>query len=265
MELATRDELRENVNALVGLERLHQSHDEGMLLCFKQLALTLDLYGDLPVALPDSLQRVPHSCLLVHDQPDHPCRPGTDHFHRLQVLHAEARVLQADSVHQLLLHLACHDGRKCGLLDGPKFRLWGCDLHGGSAGLVEKKGPLAEVGVLGHCTDELAIDLHVHITARNDKEGGPDLPLLDHMRTFPVALQDKGLNQLVDLLAGEMTENMHLLCDDELAGQIGGLLGIADGCQPQLFQGFQQAILGEVPDARAARSGDEVPDLRLGL
>mmetsp|Transcript_100487 Transcript_100487/g.319209 ORF Transcript_100487/g.319209 Transcript_100487/m.319209 type:complete len:351 (-) Transcript_100487:1771-2823(-) len=171
VELTAGDKLREDVHALRGLKRVHQRHNEWVVGFLQKITLSLDLVWDLAILLHHTLQSIPHLRLLVPDEAHNTCCSSTDDLDVLEVLERDARVLQPDAVHQLLLHVAFDNLREGGLLDGPELGLAAHDLHSGGARLIEEQGTFAKVRILSKSADQLTVNHHGHLPVGNHEEG----------------------------------------------------------------------------------------------
>mmetsp|Transcript_76611 Transcript_76611/g.221446 ORF Transcript_76611/g.221446 Transcript_76611/m.221446 type:complete len:221 (+) Transcript_76611:808-1470(+) len=218
MQLPAGDELSEHVDAFARFERFDEGHDKWMIVFGQQSAFTCDFFRNLPVVLLHALQCISHVSFFVLHQPHDTCRAFANDPDVPDILDGQICVLQTDSLHQLLLHVALHDLREGCLLDRPKLGLAARDLDCGGSWFVEKEGPLAEVSVFRKGPDLLSVNAHCDLPPGNDKEGRPDLALFDDMRTLPIPLEHKCLDDFRHLLLGQMPEDVHLFRQHHLSG-----------------------------------------------
>mmetsp|Transcript_64435 Transcript_64435/g.179211 ORF Transcript_64435/g.179211 Transcript_64435/m.179211 type:complete len:280 (-) Transcript_64435:1437-2276(-) len=200
VQLSTRDELRQHVDAFLRLESFDKRHDERMVVFRKQVTLALDLLGHPATDLLHPLQRVPGFRRLVLHEPDHAGRTRPNDLDLLDVLEGDAGVMQSDAVHQLLLHVTVHDLREHRLFHGQHLSLQTRNLDGRAARLVEEQGPLAEVRVLSHGALHLAVYLDCHLADRDDVECRARLALPEHAVALLALLGDERLHELQGLL-----------------------------------------------------------------
>mmetsp|Transcript_75144 Transcript_75144/g.199455 ORF Transcript_75144/g.199455 Transcript_75144/m.199455 type:complete len:269 (-) Transcript_75144:631-1437(-) len=224
-QLPASDQLRQDIKAARGLERLHQLHHERVvhggqdvtfpenLLWHDQLAAALRVW-----LLPNALQRVAHTLRLVLDEPHGAEGACANQLYVPQGSESDGVVLEVYAVDQLCPHVLSHHLLIEGsLAQGPELRLVAAHGHRGTPLLGEEQRALAEAGALPEGPHLPAVKVHSHLAAGDNVEQVPHLALLENAVVFFEPLQHKKLRDSIDLLLGEVSEDGHLLRQENLS------------------------------------------------
>mmetsp|Transcript_62676 Transcript_62676/g.175188 ORF Transcript_62676/g.175188 Transcript_62676/m.175188 type:complete len:382 (+) Transcript_62676:329-1474(+) len=198
----------------------------------QEVALPLDLLGDLAVLFPHPLQGVAHLHAPVLHQPRRAQRARAHDAHVPEAAQLHVRpLLQLQPPHQLLPHEQRHYGRELLLVQRPELRRGARGLQRCSAPLLHEDGSLAEGRARTQRSDELAVDGELHHPLGDDVERHAHLPLPYNRGTAQVVAQRHGADQLVDLRAGERAEQWHLPHDCGLPHVVEDLVVRGAGAQ----------------------------------
>mmetsp|Transcript_35615 Transcript_35615/g.83288 ORF Transcript_35615/g.83288 Transcript_35615/m.83288 type:complete len:226 (+) Transcript_35615:898-1575(+) len=220
MQFATSDQLCQYVHRLRGFEVLHQMHHEGVIIGGQQRALSGNLCWYFSILLVHSLESIPHLRALVLHETNHSSSTSTNKFHMLQILQSHTSILKLDSMHQLIQHLATNNGSEVVFLDEPQLRLRTCHLYRGSSRLIKEQRPLTEVCIFGQRPHCFGVDGHCHLSCSDDVECSSHLALFDDRSPLSVSLQHKGIHQGVNLLRGQVSEDVNLSYQKQLSGVV---------------------------------------------